>query len=273
MVSHSNHTDYVSLDSDVPITVNQPASLFFTGPIHTVHFDYNGGMLQSPIHKASLVVPPNALSDGEKVTVYMGATTSGPFDLPEDCKLRSAVVWLSVSPSNVVFKRSISVIVPHSAIITSHQHHNMMKFVVCEDWKDPRYKFNYSFNKTEIDAEQGVIELNEFAMVAIIACPEFTHDPEDEGVAEGYDSEDNFHDASDEPLDKMAANGVYHRQRSSPVQKNLQMHPVCYLAKLFWPHGELPSSFRIDIYYLQCLPTELYKVGNCHANDYVFVVF
>ena len=119
------------------------------------------------------MVPPNALSDGEKVTVYMGATTSGPFDLPEDCKLRSAVVWLSVSPSDVVFKRSISVVVPHSAIFTSYQHHSMMRFVICEDSKGPRYKFKDSLYRYEVDKQQGLIELDKFGMIAIVAGSEF----------------------------------------------------------------------------------------------------
>ena len=85
----------------------------------TLQFDHNGGTFQSPIHKVSLVVPPNSLSDGEKVTVYMGATTSGPFIFPNYCRQKSAVVWLSVSPSNVVFKKNVSVIVPHSAAFTA----------------------------------------------------------------------------------------------------------------------------------------------------------
>ena len=212
------------------------------------------------------MVPPNALSDDEKVTIYMGATTTGPFDLPEDCKLRSAVVWLSVSPSDVEFKRSMSLIVPHSAVFTSPQHHSMMRFVICGDeHKGPRYKFSCSFNQYEIDREQGVIELNDFAMVAIIAGPDFTHDPEDEGVAEGYDSDDDFQDAPEDveslgTSNGMAASGIYRRQKSSPLLKKLKIPPACYLAKLFWPHRELPSSFKADVYYLQNLPTELYKV-------------
>ena len=229
---------YFPLDSYVPVTVNQPANLSFTGPIHTIQFDHNGGTFQSPIHKVSLVVPPNALSDGEKVTVYMGATTSGPFDLPEDCKLRSAVVWLSVSPSDMAFKRSVSVIVPHSAVFTSPQHPSMMRFVTCEDCEGPRYKFNCPINQFEVDGEQGWIEMYKFTMVAIVASPEFTHDSEDKGVGGGYDSDEDFQDAPEDTIP-----------------------PVCYLAKLFWPRGELPSSFRADIYYLQNLPTELYKVG------------
>ena len=220
------------------------------------------------------MVPPNALGDGEKVTVYMGAVTSGPFDLPEDCKLRSAVVWLSVSPSDVVFKGSVSVILPHSAVFTSPQHHGMMRFITCEDYKGPRYSFNCPLSQYEIDREQGVIELNEFAMVAIIASPEFTHDPEDEGVGEGFDSDDEFQDAPEDvespgTSNGTATNGVYHRQRSSPLSKNLRMPPACYSAKLFWPRGELPSSFRADVYYLQNLPTELYKVCNCLTNTLI----
>ena len=208
------------------------------------------------------MVPPNALSDGEKITVYMGATTSGPFDLPEDCKLRSAVVWLSISPSDVVFKRSVSVIVPHSAVFASSQHCNMMRFITCEDYKGPRYSFSCSLSQYEIDGEQGLIELNEFAMVAIIASPEFTHDLEDEGVAEGFDSDDDFQDAAEDveslgTSDEMVAstNGIHH-QESSPKT----VPPACFLAKLFWPRGELPRSFRVDVYYMQNLPTELYKV-------------
>ena len=235
--------DGLSSDS-VPVTVNQPANLSFTGPIHTTQFDHSGGTFQSPIHKVSLVVPLNALSDSEKVTVYMGATTSGPFDLPEECKLRSAVVWLSVSPSDVVFKRSVSVIVPHSAVFTRPQHHSMMRFVTCEDRKGPRYTFSYSQNEFEMDGEQGLIRLKEFTMVAIIANPGFACDPENKGAGSD-ESNTEYLDTSN----KVATD-----------QKKLQVPPARYLAKLFWPRRELPSSFRADIYYLHSLPTEIYKV-------------
>ena len=198
------------------------------------------------------MVPPNALSDGEKVTVYMGATTSGPFDLPEDCKLRSAVVWLSVSPSDVVFKKNLMLLVPHSAIFTSPKHHHMMRFVVCEDCNGIRCKFSYSSSEFEVDEEQGLIELNKFGMVAIIANPGFAQE-EDEGAgSQNFDKniQNTFKDV--EYLD--TSNGI------GTDQKKLQVPPVRYLAKLFWPRGELPSSFKADVYYLQYLPTELYKV-------------
>ena len=196
------------------------------------------------------MVPPNALSDGEKVTVYMGATTSGPFDLPEDCKLRSAVVWLSVSPSDVVFKRSVSVILPHSAVFTSPQHHSMMRFVTCKDRKGPKYKFRHSSCQCEIDEEQGVIELHKFTMVAIAASPEVSCDRGDERVAEQSDSDDDD-DFQDAPEDVGALS----------TSEGVATPPACYLAKLFWPQGELPSSFRADVYILQKLPTEIYKVA------------
>ena len=235
-----------SFDS-VPVTINQPANLSFTGPIHTTQFDHNGGTFQSPIHKVSLVVPPNALSDGEKVTVYMGATTSGPFDLPEDCKLRSAVVWLSVSPSDVVFKRSVSVILPHSAVFTSPQHHSMMRFVTCEDCTGPRYKFRYSLNQYKVDEQQGLIEVSKYAIMAIVACLEFSNDHDNKQVAECFDSDGDV--KSLVTSDGVTANNT-----------DLKLPPACYLAKLFWPHGKLPSSFRADVYYIQKLPTLLYKV-------------
>ena len=203
------------------------------------------------------MVPPNALSDGEKVTVYMGATTSGPFNLPEDYKLRSAVVWLSVSPSDVVFKRSVSVIVPHSAVFTSPQHHSMMRFVTCNDHKGPKYKFSHSSYQYEIDEDQGVIELDEFAMIAIIvASPEVSSDQGDQRVAECCDSDDDFQDAPEDVESLTTSDGV-----ATPH--------VCYLAKLFWPQGELPSSFRADVYILQKLPTELYKVALTLIHLYI----
>ena len=257
-------TGDVSCDS-VPVTASQPPNLSFTGPIHTIQFEHNGGTFQSPIHKVSLVVPPNALSDGEKVTVYMGATTSGPFDLPEDCKLRSAVVWLSVSPSNVVFKRSISVIIPHSAVINSSQHHSMMRFVICEDSKGPRYKFRDSVNQYEIDKQQGLIELNKLGMIAIVGGSEFACNHNGEQVVEGFDSNGSFQAVPEDVNSIDASNGATtndtnHHQQSSCIQKQLKTPPTCYLAKLFWPHGELPSSFKADVYYIQKIPTLLYMV-------------
>ena len=206
------------------------------------------------------MVPPNALSDGEKVTVYMGATTSGPFDLPEHCKLRSAVVWLSVSPSDVVFKRSVSVIIPHSAVFTSPQHHSMMRYVTCEDHTGPKYKFRYSLNQYKVDEQQGLIELSKFVIMAIVACSEFAEDHDSEQVSERFDSDEDVKSLS--ISDGVTANDIDYHQRSSSVQKRLRLPSACYLAKLFWPHGELPSSFRADIYYIQKLPTLLYKVAD-----------
>ena len=167
--------------------IYQPTAGSFTGTIHTKQFDHKGGTFQSPVHKVSIVVPPNAIDDGEKITVYMGATTSGPFDLPEDCKLRSAVVWLG-SGSDVVLKRSIAVVVPHSAVFTNpHEHHSMMRFITCENCEGPSYKFEYaSQDQFEIYEEQGLIELNTMAMVAIAASSE--------NKSNSAESDDEFHD-------------------------------------------------------------------------------
>ena len=248
----------VDILEDISVAINQPPAISFTGPIHTKQFDHKGGTFQSPVHKVSIVVPPNAIDDGEKVTVHMGATTSGPFDLPEDCKLRSAVVWLG-SGSDVVLKRSIAVVVPHSAVFTSPQHHSMMRFLTCEEFDGPRYKFNYSLNLFDIDEERGWIELTKFVMVAVAAGPDYTMD--DEGVHSeeeyGSDDDDEFHEALE---DVSLSSLKVQRQGSSPKGKALRMPPVRYIAKMFWPQRQIPDSFRVDVYYLQNLPTELYKV-------------
>ena len=252
------HLFYIDeLDS----AVNHPPYLSFTGPIHTKKFDHEGGIFQSPVHKVSIVVPPNAIDDGEKVTVHMGATTSGPFDLPEDCKLRSAVVWLG-SGSDVVLKRSITVVVPHSAVFTSPQHHSMMEFLTCEDFEGPRYKFEcYSVDNFQIDEDQGSINLHRFAMVAIAASFDAKQNESDE---EYQDTVQNFESCS---VPKV------HQQAMSSKAKTVTMPPARYLAKLFWPGGQLPDSFTTDVFYLQNIPTEIYKVKvhlialDCHYFD------
>ena len=205
------------------------------------------------------MVPPNAIEDGEKVTVHMGATTSGPFDLPEDCKLRSAVVWLG-SESDVVLKRNIAVVVPHSAVFTCPQHHFMMRFLTCEDYKGSRYNFKDSQGQFEIDEDHGWIELNKFSMVAIAASPKYTLDDQcnsDEDV----ESDDEFFLAPEE---------VGQQQGSSPKRKTLRMPPARYLAKLFWPRGQVLNSFRADVYYLHNLPTELYKVNCIQVTEFMY---
>ena len=172
------------------------------------------------------MVPSNAIDDGENITIHMGATTNGPFDLPEDCKLRSAVVWLG-SASEVVLKRSIAVVVPHSAVFISPQHHSMMRFLTCEDCEGPRYKFQRSKSKFEIAPGYGVITIQKLAMVAIVSQSE-----------------------------SIVANGSVEEN----VDNKLIDVPACYTAKLFWPLKSLPVSFKADVFCVQDIPTELYKV-------------
>ncbi|XP_065887119.1 uncharacterized protein [Dysidea avara] len=254
---------------DPLVTISQLPAVPFTGPVHSQQFDHNGGIFQSPVHKVSIVVPPNAI-DGEKVTVHMGATTSGPFDLPEDCNLRSAVVWLG-SESDVVLKRSIAVVVPHSAVFTSPQHCSMMRFLTCEDSEGPRYKFKYSQNQFEIDEKQGWIEVNKlnFVMVAIVASSE--------GILEDKETIDEEHVSHDNEFSKKveflgtpqaATSSISNHQGRSPKRKTVRLPSVQYIAKLFQPCSLLPSSFRIDVHCLQNLPTELHKIDEFRKAYY-----
>ncbi|XP_065887100.1 serine/threonine-protein kinase TAO3-like isoform X2 [Dysidea avara] len=218
----------------IPIVITQPPAVSFTGPIHSQQFDHKGGTFQSPVHKVSIVVPSNAIDDGENITIHMGATTNGPFDLPEDCKLRSAVVWLG-SASEVVLKRSIAVVVPHSAVFISPQHHSMMRFLTCEDCEGPRYKFQRSKSKFEIAPGYGVITIQKLAMVAIVSQSE-----------------------------SIVANGSVEEN----VDNKLIDVPACYTAKLFWPLKSLPVSFKADVFCVQDIPTELYKVDTLCRKAY-----
>ena len=177
------------------------------------------------------MVPPNALGDGEKVTVYMRVTTSGPFDLLEDCKLRSAVVWVSAGTTNVTFKKSIALVMPHSALFSNPEQHGLMKFLVCEKCEGPKYQFKHGQVQFEIGAEYGLVKLNQLTtkMVVIVS--------ESESVAINGSIDDHH------------------------VEEAVTIAPTRYLAKLFWPPKSLPASFKVDIFCIQNLPTELYKVN------------
>ena len=175
------------------------------------------------------MVPPNALSDGEKVTVYMGATTSGPFDLPEHCKLRSTVVWLSGS-TNVVFKRSVALVIPHSALLTNPEHDASMKFLICEEFEGAKYQLSHSKLKYEIGTEYGLVKLDQLTSLIVAIVTE---------------------------CKPVAINGDI----DGHVEENVAtIAPTRYLAKLFWPPKFLPGSFRADIFCIQNLPTEMHKV-------------
>ena len=215
-------------ESEVAVP-NQPPNLSFTGPIHTIQFDHNGGTFQSPIHKVSLVVPPNALSDGEKIAVYMGATTSGPFNLPEDCKLRSSVVWMSAGTTNVTFKKSTALVMPHSALFSSPEQHGFMKFLVCEKCEGTKYQFKHGQVQFEIGAGYGLIKLDQLTTMMVVIVSE------------------------SKPV---AINGGI----DDHVEEAVTIAPTRYLAKLFWPPKGLPASFKVDIFCIQNIPTELYKV-------------
>ena len=184
------------------------------------------------------MVPPNALGDGEKVTVYMGATTSGPFDLPEDCKLRSAVVWLSGS-TNAVFKKSIALVMPHSALLTNPEHNVSMKILTCTEFEGLKYQLKHSGLQYEIGMEYGLIKLEQLTtlMVAIVS--------ECKPVAINGDIDEHIEDN--------------HQATIAPTR---------YLAKLFWPPKLLPDSFRADMFCIENLPTEMHKVTDTFTMCY-----
>jgi len=73
------------------------------------------------------------------------------------------------------------------------------------------------------------------------------------------DSDDDFHDTA-EDAESLKEIKVPHQQETSSKGKTLSMPPVRYFAKLFWPHGQLPNCFKVDVFYFQNIPTEIYKV-------------
>jgi len=125
----------------------------------------------------------------------------------------------------------MALVLPHSALILDPAQCGLMKFLVCEECEGPKYQFKHGQAQFEIGAEYGLIKLDQLSTMMIMIVSE------------------------SKPT---AINGSI----DDHVEEDITAAPpVRFMAKLFWPPKCLPVSFKADIFCIQNLPTELYKVN------------
>ena len=84
--------------------------------IISYHVDHNGGMFYNQYHNFSLVIPPDAVLQGECVEIQTTASYFGPYKIPKGFYPISSFFWLS---ANYTFKVPVYVIMNHYAKIKS----------------------------------------------------------------------------------------------------------------------------------------------------------
>jgi len=78
------------------------------------YFDHNGGTLTIEEHDVTVIIPRQAISQGDTVEVQAAAAMLAPYLLPAGYDPISVFVWLG---GNYVFNKMIEVIVPHCAVV------------------------------------------------------------------------------------------------------------------------------------------------------------
>ena len=123
-------------------------------------FTHEGGVLYSPVHGVSVVIPPNAIPLGnEKVFLSMHFYLGHPFTLKEDVKICSVVVWFHLHPP-IEFLEDVTVEIPHAvrADLTS-----LCVLTWGEDKQGPPYKLNTEVPADFSDGYHAVFKVRHFS--------------------------------------------------------------------------------------------------------------
>ena len=90
----------------------------FQSGCRTRSFTREGGLLYSPEHGVTVIIPPAAVpSSVEKFVLGVYVYLSGPFSLPKNVQPCSPVVWFHLHP-RFTFEADVTVKIPHCAAIS-----------------------------------------------------------------------------------------------------------------------------------------------------------
>ena len=120
--------------------------------------DWNG--LKLHIHKGSM---PEGL---QQCTIYIKASLAGEYEIPENSSPVSAIFWLRCEPQ-CTFAKPITVEIQHCS---TKQDPSRLKIVRAHcSQKHLPYKFKPLGGRFSADTSYGVIEVNSFSGVGVIA--------------------------------------------------------------------------------------------------------
>ena len=78
--------------------------------IISYYVDHTGGIFYNQYHNCTLVIPPNAVSQGECVEIQVTASHYGPYEIPDGFYPISSFFWIS---ADYTFKISVYIILSH----------------------------------------------------------------------------------------------------------------------------------------------------------------
>ena len=84
--------------------------------IISYYVDHTGGVFYNQYHNCTLVIPPNAVSQGECAEIQVTASYYGPYEIPDGFYPVSSFFWIS---ADYTFKASVYIILNHYAKIRS----------------------------------------------------------------------------------------------------------------------------------------------------------
>ena len=116
-------------------------------------------------HGFQLTVPNGALTPGVTAFVTVRSIVAGPFELPENSELISAVYWIS---STHVFKKKVTVHLQHCAIISTAEECRHLKIIIGKCSQDPPYNFAVKdgvFSPHSQFASMSVTQFSTFGVV------------------------------------------------------------------------------------------------------------
>ena len=121
--------------------------------------------LEWPGYGFYMEVPDGALAPGVTASVAVKVILSGPFKLPENSQLISAVYWIS---SKAVFLKKVAVNIQHFAVITSEEQCSKFSFIIAKSsQKELPYTFHEREGSFNPQTQYGTIMVNQFCLLAL----------------------------------------------------------------------------------------------------------
>lgn len=146
-----------------------PGVTFYGSPI-LESLDSHGGELNFPDLGVKMVVPPNAVPEGEVVNITIWPCLNGPFVLPKGYELTSPVYLITPA---FPFEKDVELTLQHFASLTTTDDCDHMTFVSASSsptfrQSHPEYNFRaVKEGKFQMNSSSATISLRHFCMPAI----------------------------------------------------------------------------------------------------------
>ena len=116
-------------------------------------------------HGFQLTVPNGALPPGVTASVAVRSIVAGPFQLPENSELISAIYWIS---STHAFMKKVTVHLQHCAIICTEEELGHCGIIIGKCSQDPPYQFAIKDGEFSPHSQTASISMTQFSILGAI---------------------------------------------------------------------------------------------------------